>query len=69
MAEIHLCPEMRRGESHFPRVGELHVQGRIQTHNRRVGAFDYPFQIQGTFRGKVYPDQGTGWLSLHLSHG
>lgn len=36
-------PEMRRGESHFPRVGELHVHGRIQSHDRREGAFDYPF--------------------------
>ena len=36
-------PEMRRGESHFLRVGELYVQGRIQSYDRREGAFDYPF--------------------------
>lgn len=42
VAEKTICSlEMRRGDSHFTRVGELHVHGRIQSYDRREGAFDY----------------------------
>ena len=34
---------VRGGDSYFTRVGEFfYVHGRVQSYNRREGAFDYP---------------------------
>ena len=42
---IRFCWKVRRGESYFARVGELHVHGRIQPYNRREGASDHPGDV------------------------
>ncbi len=37
--------EIRGGDSYFTRVGEFLCSWRVQSHNRREGAFDHPSEI------------------------